>query len=404
MKVCGIVSEYNPFHLGHMLHIEQTRLLCGTECAIICVMSGNYVQRGDFACMNKHARAKSAVLSGADLVLELPTPYALSSAEGFAKSSVSILASTNIVTHLSFGSELGYIDPLRDVAIALLSEEFPPLLQNELQKGISFASARQKAILAMLGSKSSNLLSSPNNILAIEYIKSLFRLNSSIAPVTIRRIGASHDAKSASGNTASASHLRNLLENGDLSDLIPYMNKESFSILKEEIELERAPVLLKNAERSIVSYLRRLPAEYYERLPDISEGLDKRLFRAVQTGLSFEEICKHAKTKRYAHSRIRRILLCAYLGITKEMAAYNPPYLRVLAFNTKGQALLKQMKNSAELPLITKPASVNALSDNAKRFFELESTATDLYYMASPVPAAKANEEYRTSPIFIAEK
>lgn len=401
MEICGIVAEYNPFHLGHMLHIEDTVRQIGPDCLVLCVMSGNFVQRGDFAVMNKHARAKAAVMSGADLVFELPTPFALSSAEGFAGAAVSLLCSTNIVTHLSFGSESNNIEELRLVASALLSDEFPPLLQNELQKGVSFAAARQKAVASILGFERAALLSSPNNILGIEYMKALYRLNSAIKPVTVARVGASHDAKTAAGKTASASHLRSLLAQGYVSALATYMNEKSFTVLQEELKTGRAPVLLKNADRQIVSYLRRLSVSDFESLPDASEGLEQRLFRAVKTGLSFEEICNLAKTKRYAHSRIRRMLLSAYLGITKELASAPPPYLRVLASNTRGQALLKRMKKNAALPVVTKPASVNALSGDAKRFFELERLATDLYNMASPAPSSDAFEEYRKSPVFI---
>ncbi len=401
MNVCGIVAEYNPFHLGHASHIAKTRQLMGSDCNIVCTMSGNYVQRGDFAVMNKHARAKAAVLCGADLVFELPTPYAVSSAEGFAKAAVSLLDGTGVVNCLSFGSEAGDIGCLRLIADALLSDDLRPLLQEELQSGMSFAKARQNAVSSLLGPEKAALLSSPNNILGVEYLKALTFLSSRIEPLTVARIGARHDAAGADGPVVSASYLRSLLKNGESVALSPFMPPLSFDILREEIQKGTSPVFLENADRSIVSFLKRLLPEDYLNLPDVSEGLEKRLYSAVLRGFSFDRICELAKTKRYAHSRIRRILLSAYLGISKELSEPPPPYLRVLAFNARGQELLKQMKKRAGLPIVVKPAHVKTLSANAIRLFELERTASALFCMASPAPENAPADEYRQSPVLV---
>ncbi|MDP4108627.1 MAG: nucleotidyltransferase family protein [Bacillota bacterium] len=401
MKVCGIVAEYNPFHLGHELHIGETKRILGPDCHILCVMSGNYVQRGDFAVMSKHARAAAAVKCGADLVVELPTPYAVSSAEGFAKAAVFLLDATNIVSYLSFGSEAGSADLLQEAAEALLNDDFPSNLKRELREGASFAASRQKAVEALRGGEVSSLLSAPNNILGVEYIKALKMLRSNIIPVAVKRVGSSHDEQSANGNIASASFLRSLLQNESAEALRPYLPEPSYSALREEIKAGKAPVFMKNADLMIVSCLKKMKPEDFLSYADVSEGLEKRLYAAVSKSVSFEQIASMAKTKRYAHSRIRRILLSAYLGAAKEFKETPPPYLRVLAFNSRGREILRQMKETSALPVIVKPASVLELSENARRFFELESTASELYNLACPDPYSPVPGEYCRSPVFV---
>ncbi|MEG1594681.1 MAG: nucleotidyltransferase family protein, partial [Oscillibacter sp.] len=194
MQIAGIIAEYNPLHGGHVRLMEQLRAQLGQETAILCVMSGNFVQRGDFALLRKHVRAEAAVKSGADLVLELPLPWAVSSAERFADGGVQTLIETGLVTHLAFGSECGDAAALRRLAAGLLGESFPALLRRELDRGVSFAAARQAAVAQLPQSADAKLLETPNNILGVEYCKSLLRRGSSIQPLALPREGAAHDS------------------------------------------------------------------------------------------------------------------------------------------------------------------------------------------------------------------
>ena len=360
MKTAGIICEYNPFHLGHFGHIKKTRHLLnnGLEddnktIAIVCVMSGNYVQRGDFAIFNKHARAKMAILSGADLVIELPTPYALQSAEGFAKAGVYILDRLGICEYLSFGSESGSIDKLCVAADAIVSDNAHTLTRQWLGEGISYASAQQKAADAILGA-SSDVFKTPNNVLGIEYIKAIKKIGSDMVPITTLRTGGDHD--SDIGYSASA--LRKLFMRDTLPEQL--MTKHATAVCIEELASGRGPVSLKNAEPALLSRLRAI--EDYSNVPGISEGLERRFKRYAALEASVDSLLAKVKTKRYPMSRLRRILMCLTLGIKIEDAETMPPYIRVLALNKKGMDILAKARNISKLPIITKPASVNNLS------------------------------------------
>jgi predicted nucleotidyltransferase len=400
MLICGIVAEYNPFHSGHTLHIEKTRALLGKDTGIVCVMSGNFVQRGDYALLNKHSRAEAAVMNGADLVLELPSPFAVSSAENFAFRAVYILDALKIITHLSFGSECGSTDAMTRIAQTLTDEQIYDAISMIQKDGSSFAKARQKAVFSHIG-KDAGILSSPNNILGVEYIKALIKLNSQIKPVTVPREGAAHDGPSSKSGTASASYIRALCERNHFSEASEYMPPSAFSILMREAEARRAPVLSCASEIAILSNLRRMTEQDFSMLPDASEGLHLRLRKAASQS-TLQEVLDSAKTKRYAYSRIRRMVLCAYLGITAPMTAMAPPYVRVLAFNRRGRVLINTIKDQCRLPLITKPAAIKTLLEDAQKMFSLESKATDLYVLSYPGRENSASgQEWRISPIFI---
>ena len=391
MKVAGIICEYNPFHLGHSRHIGMTRLALGGDCAIVGVMSGNFVQRGDFAIFNKHARAGMAVSGGADLVVELPAPYALSSAEGFAGAGVHILDMLGVCDAISFGSESGDVGALREVAEAIVSPEAERLIKEWLGKGLSFAAARQKAADALLGPKS-ELLKSPNNLLGVEYLKAIARFGSPLLPVTVGRAGGEHDGSSG----FSASNIRTMMIQGEEPwDLMP---ESAAAICKEEIAAGQGPVSLKQAELAVLSRLRAV--KDFSALPDAAEGLDRRLARYAATEATVESILEKAKTKRYAMSRLRRMLMCACLGITAQDARALPPYIRVLAMNGAGMKLLAAARKKARVPIITKPASVHRLSERAARLFSIESDATDFYALAYQDENDRAGGwEWRQKPI-----
>ena len=394
MIIVGIVAEYNPLHLGHKLHIEETRSLLGKDTAVVCVMSGNYTQRGDFAVFEKHARAKAALLCGADLVLELPTAWALSSAENFAFGAVSILNNMGNISHLSFGSEAGEIAPLSEVADMLLSDGIDEIIREELKAGVSYAAARNNAAEIKLGKKA-ELLKSPNNILGVEYIKAIKRIGSEITPVTFRRIGAGHDSAELN-ETASASKVREMLENG--GDAWKYIPEEVMKVFTDEINLGRGPVFTVNSETAILSKLRQMRGEEFSLFDCGAEGLGERLCKNVKEA-TLSSVMEKTKTKRYALSRIRRLVLRIYLGLENDMPE-NPPYAKVLAIGERGREILK--KASKDFPIIVKPAAGKRLESDAKRIFDLEATATDLYVLAYPNPEKRGGgQEYTIGPIIL---
>jgi len=385
MKTIGIIAEYNPFHAGHAHHIRETRRLAGGECAVVCVMSGNYVQRGDFAVFEKHARAKAAVYGGADLVLELPSPYALLSAEGFALAGVSLLESLGVCGSISFGSESGDSAALARAAEAIVSPEAEATLREWLDRGYPYALAQQKAARAVLGVEA-DVFRSPNNLLGIEYLKAIGATGSTMQPMTVKRAGGEHDGRTG----WSASAIREHLAAGRGTDgLCP--------IYKEETEAGRGPVSVQTYELAILSRLRRL--DDLSNLPGISEGLDSRFLKHIASEATVAGILNKVKTKRYAMSRLRRTLICACLGITADDTSEPPPYIRVLAMNGVGAGLLREIAKSARLPVITKPASAKKLAGRAGDLFRKEAAATDFYVLGySEAQMRAGGREWRISP------
>lgn len=395
MNISGIISEYNPFHMGHKHHIDQTRAELGADTGIICVMSGNFVQRGEPAAFTKNARAECAVHGGADLVLELPLPWALSSAEGFARGAVGVLGATGVVSHLSFGSECGNVAPLDEAARVLLRPEMDAIIKNKLTEGISYAEARQAAAEALAG-KPIPELRSPNNILGIEYIKAIYEQRLGIEPITVRRIGAGHDRRGG-GELPSASELRSRLGRGE--SIIANMPEKCAEVLEREMRCGRGPVMGAALDTAVISRLRMLPQSAYEELPDSAEGLGLRLCRAAKSEVCVDAVIAAAATKRYAVSRIRRMIMCAALGLKAGDADGRPPYIRVLAANAKGCAILKKMRERATLPIITKPAEINTLGAEARACFALEKAATDLFVLGfSAREERQGDRDFRVSP------
>lgn len=397
MNVIGIVGEYNPFHYGHKYHIDETKLLLGEDCPVVCVMSGDFIQRGEAAVYSKFARAEAACRSGVDLVLELPVPWALSSAEGFARGAVGLLGSLGVVSHLSFGSECGETEPLEKLAEVLLDPRTDELIRNELlcDETASYAVARQRAVASVVGELSSQL-ETPNNILAVEYIKAIYDNSLNIRPVTVQRFGSGHDSSSGSG-PRSAAEIRTRLGRGmDISDCVP---DEVLDICRREGELGRGPVLNGNLEQAILSRLRMLGDGDFAAIPDAGEGLYRRLAKAAREESSIDAILGATKSKRYALARIRRMMLSAALGIKADIAKNTPPYARVLASNERGCALLKDISVLSRVPVITKPASVKSLDDECKRVFKLCSDARDLYVLGYTArEERRGGTDWRTSP------
>ena len=337
MKTIGIICEYNPFHLGHEKQIRHLREIYGNDCAIVCLMSGNFVQRGHAAIFDKSLRAEAALLSGADLVLELPLPIVLSSAEGFAAGGVKILSS--FCDALCFGAETPDETLLMQIAQALLSADFPPRLQEHLQQGISFPAARQKALEDM--GLDSTLLTKPNNILAVEYCKAILKSGSNMKPLVITREGSYHDI-SADPENPSATAIRQLIEDGNhWKPLVPDGAYPLFA--NAHVHTMQA------GQRAILGKLRAMTDEEFEVLPYGSEGLWRKLMHACRSCATLEEILTSTKSKRYTRTRLERMILCAFLGVHPD---HIPDYTRVLGIRRSGQAVLKKARQTGIFPHI----------------------------------------------------
>lgn len=359
MKIIGIICEYNPFHLGHKKQFDLIRVQSGADCGIVCLMSGNYVQRGAPAVVDKSLRARAAVLCGADLVLELPVTCALSSAEGFADGGVRILS--GFCDGLSFGAETGNRDAFLRTAEQLLSPRFPPLLRRGLDAGKSFPAARQQALEEMGGD--GTLLSSPNNILAVEYCKAILRWGSGMEVLPVTREGDYHDGEPDSENP-SATAVRNRMLSG--KDWTPYVPEPVRPVF------ENAPLhSLGAGERAILGKLRVMTEAEFETVPYGSEGLWRKFMAACRREATVEEILTAVKSKRYTRTRLDRMLMCAFLGISQELLESSPPYTRALAMNDRGREILKKARLSGLFP-----HTGEQIEDP---FQELERRCDDLY-------------------------
>ena len=396
MAAAGIIAEYNPLHLGHCCQLRRLRALLGEETPVICAMSGNFVQRGDFALLPKHARAEAAVRSGADLVLEIPLSWACAPAERFAQGGVEVLLGTGLVTDLVFGSESADAGAIRSATEALLGPDFPEALRRELAGPHSFAAARQRALAGLIGEEGAEVLSRPNDILAVEYAKALSREGSEVHLVPILRQGAGHDQDG--GEYPSAGSIRRMIQEGRRAEALAAMAPAMRELYEAEEARGRAPVFAAGAERAILAQLRRMGEADFLALDAGGEGLGNRLAAAAREAASLEELLDRAKTKRYAYSRLRRLALWAYLGLRPETLPARVPYLRPLAMNQRGRALLAEARRRAALPILTKPADVRRLSPEAQAVFRREVLATDLYTLAFPGDPAPGGAEWREGP------
>ena len=363
MQITGIVCEYNPLHHGHKKQID---FLKQQAHAVVCLMSGNFVQRGYPAIFDKMVRAEAALRCGADLVVELPINYAISSAEGFAAGSVDIL--TKICDNICFGAETANSSALLDTAKMLLSPAFSEKLRGHLDAGLSFPSARSAALADC--DLDANILATPNNILAVEYCKAILAQNSKLSPIVIRREGSYHDTLPDAENP-SATALRALLE--EKKPWESYVPKDIVQIF-ESSSIHR----LKEAEKAILYRLRTMTDEEFESLPYGSEGLWRKLMHASRSCNDLDSIIAATKSKRYTRSRIDRMILCAFLGITEQQRCEPAPYARVLGFNNTGRAILSSVKDSGFF--------VNIGERTGHVFEQLEYRTGSLYGLFSSAP------------------
>lgn len=338
MKTVGIICEYNPFHNGHLTQFRRIREMWGEDTAIVCLMSGSYVQRGAPAIVDKSIRAQAAILCGADLVLELPPEISLSSAEGFAAGGVAI--ASRCCDALCFGTESMDKEALLQTAQALCAPEFPPLLRQALFTGYSFPVARGRALMQMGISWD---ISSPNNILGIEYTKAMLQQGSAMEPLPIFRAGSYHDTALCTDAPSATAVRQQMVSGGSWEAAVPPQAAALFQ--------NATPHTLEAGERAILARLRTMTEAEFEALPYGSEGLWRKLMKAAGRYATLSEIVDAVKSKRYTRTRIDRMILCAFLGLTQAQMGVVPTTVRVLAFSAQGRLILRahpEFRNAGE--------------------------------------------------------
>ena len=376
MKVVGIICEYNPFHNGHKYQID---LLKKEYDAVVCIMSGSFVQRGDVSIFDKWTRTKAALSSGCDLVIELPQAYTLSSAQGFAKGSVDILTKSGVIDALSFGSECGDIDVLTKAADILLNEteNISQKIKENLKNGMSYPSARQNAYKGIIDSV---LLSSPNNILALEYIMEIKKQNSPIIPITHTRSDSGYHSMDTASGFASATKLREMIKSGeDIADFVPYDYTGC-----DTYDLDKLSDIFKYI-------LIRDGVGVFSGISDIETGLDNRFIKSLHLN-TISEIIDNVKTKRYTKTRLNRIVCRVLLGIKNDIKPAE--YIRILGMSEIGKVILSDMKKKSEYPII------NKVADFDENLIKTDILATDISAMCSSKNTPKGRD-FTTSPIII---
>jgi len=399
MRIIGIVAEYNPFHLGHLHQLNSTKEYFGEDTPVIAVMSGDFVQRGDIAVYSKFARAEAACRCGVDLVVELPLPWALSSAESFARGAVSVLDALG-VNVLSFGSEAGELSALENLAAVLSEEEiYEDIKSIQIREpSLSFAAARELALENKIGSDA-KLLEQPNNILAVEYIKAMKYLGTEMKPFTVKRIGSAHDGLGTEG-PRSASEIREHIYKGE--SILDFVHARAADIYTRERAEGKELSDRERFEVAVLSRLRMLPQQAFSEIPDTDGGLAERMYKAVKAAASLEELYALTKTKRYAHARIRRAFMSAALGVKKQMNYAMPPYARLLAANLKGCELIRKITAESKIPVLTKPAHVNKLAPYCTDIFSVGADAHDMFLLSCRIEKpAKTGEDWRRGPVIV---
>ena len=357
----AVICEFNPFHNGHKYLVNTARLLTGE--GVIAVMSGSFTQRGEVALTDKFTRAKAALQNGVDLVVELPAVHAVANAQCFAQGGVEIAKSFSCVNYLAFGCETDDLDLLNAAAFSIYNEKVNSLISEGMRCGDYYPRAVENAVREVYGDEVAGVLASPNNILAVEYIRAI--KGSGILPLPIKRKGAAHDSSVCADGIASASHIRDLLRNGkSAGEFLPSVPAE---ITQPE-----------NLDRAILYKLRTMSAEDIQKLPDVGEGLENRIIEAARTSGSVEELIASVKTKRYTHARLRRIITCAFLGITENLQSQKADYVRALGFTQTGAEML----STCTAQVVTSAAKFLKSDGSDSEMFKKDILATDLASLA----------------------
>ena len=383
-KVLGIVAEYNPFHNGHLYHIENAKSKTESD-YVVAVISGNFTQRGDTSIVNKWEKAKMALNNGVDLIIELPTIYSISSAENFANGAIKILNEMGIINYISFGMEAEDITILNNIANVLYDEpkEYKDILKKELKEGITYAKGMEIAVCKYLkDDKYKNVLIGSNNILGIEYLKSLKRLKSGIIPIGIKREKVFYNSRRIIDDYASATGIRYLLENRQIEEISKLVPNSTFNILIENIRSGKYNINIYNFSKEIMYKLRSMDIKDIANLPEVSEGLEYLIKESSDNTNNIFELIDNIKSKRYTQNRIQRILLYALLNINKsdmEISKKVKPYVRVLGFSENGQKLLSEISRQINVITSVKNFEKNNKNTKLKRMLEIDKYATDIY-------------------------
>ena len=388
MKTVAIISEYNPFHSGHAHQIERIRDEFGSDTRIIAIMSGNFTQRGELAIADKTVRAECAVRCGANLVLELPFPFSMSSAEFFAKSGVRIADRIGAVDVLSFGSESGDIDSLSEIAKNMDNEEYLSLVNSELTKssGLGYPKVCEAVYKKLYNTEISSDVFTPNNILAIEYLKALKREHCQIVPHTIKREGADYnDDKISDSIHQSASAIRVEIFKKGVS-AFDYIPKNSKPTLLTALEKGQLPCDADKLSAAVISHLRLNPDMPCDDIHDAMGGLYNRLQGASRQASTISSLIALADTKKYTTARIRRALWNSYFGVTSSKVKELPLYTQALAMDGVGKSILKEIKKKSQIPIVTKPSAYDFLPDAAKRQKEFSDAADSVFQLSKPAP------------------
>lgn len=375
--IAGIVCEYNPFHKGHLYHIEKTKSY-GAD-YIICVMSGNFVQRGECAYFDKWLRAEAAVRCGADIVIDLPVPWACGSAESFARGSVGLLTDFGIDV-LSFGSESDDGELLSRCADALDDEKVASLLKRKMSEGLSYPLALSEAVGEIYGEKEKEILSSPNSTLAVEYIKALKAFSPDTKILPVKRKGSDHDGENIKDGIASASKIRSFSDFCEAEEFIP---EEIYPLFMNAVNNGDGPSAMKKGERAVISALREIKKEEYSLYVTDETGLANRIYEAVRIATSLRELYEKAKTKNYTHSRVRREVLALYLKTPKELSKGKVPYMRILAASERGLSLLGKAQENSSVPVVTRHSQMSLLSEEAQKVYEIQCVSSDKFAVFS---------------------
>lgn len=394
MRTVGVIAEYNPFHRGHAYHLKEAKRRSGADCCMV-VLSGNFVQRGEPAVMDKWRRTRSALCHGADLVAELPVAYATASAEGFADGAVHLFTASNQIDALCFGAETEDLALLEAGALAERHPDFTPLLQKGLKTGISYAAARGEALQTLTGADGA-VYASPNNILAVEYLKALHRQNSPIRPLAVKRETGYHDP-TALGPVPSATAIRKAIQEHPVPDLSQALADDE---LLRAMAHGEAPILPEAFGPLLHYCLRTLSPDRLREFDGVSEGLENRIQNALGTCTGFGDLCRAVQTRRYPLTRVQRVFCHILLQLPPPSGP--PAYLRVLGFRRDAEKFLSALCETAALPVITNPAKqLPTLSPAVQTAFASEARATDIYMLAMPKPACRKPGQEYTRPMVI---
>lgn len=384
-KVVGIIAEYNPFHNGHSYHIQNTKVLTGAD-FVVAVMTGNFTQRGNTSVVDKWEKTKMALNGGADLVIELPTIYSISSAENFANGAIKILNTLGIVDSISFGMEADDISTLNNISNVLYMEppEYKAILEHELSKGSSFPKARENALMMYLNDikRYANVLKGSNNILAIEYLKALKKQKSNLVPIGVKREKVYYNSTKIIDEYASATGIRNLLLHNQLEEVRKVVPAKTYNLLLNNIRQGTYVLDITTYNNEIIYKLRSMSVKEIANLPDVSEGLEYLIKDASNKTNNLIELINKVKSKRYTQTRVQRILLYALLGITKkdmEISKKMTPYIRVLGCSENGKMLLSQINSKAKVITSFKKFEKSNKNRKIKRILEIDKKATDIY-------------------------